>query len=92
MLALLEETYARELARVLPAPLRSVQQIVEDLERDGIVASRSVGRTRVLEIDPRFHAAKQLRTLLRELAQGEPDLLAAAADRRSRPTNAGALR
>ena len=89
MLGLLEETYPTELARLLGAPLYSVQQILNDLERAGVTASRSRGRTRLFEIDPRFHAADQLRALLLELARAEPELQRAAAARRSRPRRAG---
>ena len=89
MLALLEQTYARELARLIKAPLFSVQTIVDRLESDGIVAVRSVGRTRVMTFNPRFVAVKELRGLLLKLARGEPELNAAAESRRSRPRRKG---
>ena len=89
MMGLLNETYATELARLLDAPLYSVQQILNDLERAGVLASRRMGRTRVFEIDPRFYAATQLRALLLELARAERDLQRAAAARRTRPRRVG---
>ena len=89
MMGLLEETYASELARLLDAPLYSVQQILGALEGEGVLVSRLRGRTRIFEIDPRFHAADQLRSLLLQLARGEPELQRAASTRRSRPRRAG---
>lgn len=85
MLGLLEETYPTELARLLDASLYSVQTILADLESQGVVASRKRGRTRMVSLEPRFFAARELRALLSRLAEAEPDLEAAAATRRSRP-------
>ncbi|MHB8140127.1 MAG: hypothetical protein ACYDHD_02545 [Vulcanimicrobiaceae bacterium] len=42
-IALLESSYLREIARVTGAPLMSVQRIVNDYERQGVLASRRVG-------------------------------------------------
>lgn len=85
LLALLESTYPSEVTRLLSAPLYSVQTILNDLEGQGVVASRRQGRMRVLSLDPRYFAYQQLRALLLRLAEAEPDLQAAAARRRSRP-------
>lgn len=85
MLALLEETYPTELARLLDAPLYSVQTILADLESQGVVASRKRGRMRMVSLEPRFFAARELRALLLRLAEAESELEAAAARRRARP-------
>jgi hypothetical protein len=87
--ALLGETYPRELARLLDAPLYSVQTIVSGLDREGIVATRLVGRSRLVSLDPRFYAYKELKELLLRISQAEPALQFAAAGRRSRPRRAG---
>ena len=85
MIALLEETYPNELARLLGVQLYSVQTIVESLARDGVLASRKRGGLRLVSLDPRFYATSELRSLLLRLADGEPSLQEAAAQRRSRP-------
>lgn len=85
MLALLEETYPTELARLLEAALYSVQTILASLEDQGIVASRKRGRMRMVSLDPRYYAFEELGALLRRMARAEPELEAAAASRRLRP-------
>lgn len=85
MTALLGETYPTELARLLGAPLYSVQTIVDGLNRDGVVATRLVGRSRLVSLDPRYYGHRELMALLLRLSEGEPALQHAAASRRSRP-------
>lgn len=89
LLALLEETYPSELARLLNAPLYSVQKIVDGLDREGIVATRLIGKERRVTLNPRFFANEELRTLLLRLAQAEPDLQIAASGLRRRPRRKG---
>lgn len=88
-IALLGETYPSELARLLKARLYSVQNIVAALDREGIVAMRPAGRSRLVSLDPRYFAFTELKELLLKLAQAEPELRAAAAGRRSRPRRGG---
>lgn len=85
-IALLGETYASELARLLKAPLFSVQNIVAALDREGVLAVRSSGRSRLISLDPRYFASKELKQLLLRLSEAEPALRSAASSRRSRPT------
>ena len=85
LLALLASSYPSELTRLLKAQLYSVQTILEDLEGQGIVASRRQGRMRIVSLDPRYFAFRQLRALLLRLAEAEPRLESAAASRRTRP-------
>lgn len=80
--ALLEETYARELARVLGAPLITVQRIVEALDVDGIVATRTVGRQRQITLNPKYFARTELAALLRRVALSDPRLMEAVGDLR----------
>jgi hypothetical protein len=89
LVALLGESYPTELARLLEAPLYSIQTIVEALDREGILATRLSGNSRRVALDPRYYAFKDLRSLLTRLAEAEPGLRAAAARRRSRPRRAG---
>lgn len=88
-IALLEETYARELARVLGAPLISVQRIVDALDIEGIIATRLAGRLRRITLNPRYFAGKEIETLLRRLALADQPLVDAAGAIRRRPRRKG---
>ena len=88
-LELLSESHARELARMLGRPLSSVQKALRSLERDGLVAVRDVGRTRVYRLHPQADAARELRAYLSRLAQSDPDLTARVASVRRRPRRTG---
>lgn len=67
-LSLLDESYPRELARVLEAPLFSIQKALASLERDGLLASRLLGRTRLYTLNARYIASRELREYLARLA------------------------
>ena len=88
-LSLLGHSYARELARVLDAPLSGVQKALQSLEIDGIVAGRSVGRTRVFQMDPRYFARDALKQFLRRLTEPELALQRQVAALRRRPRRTG---
>ena len=88
-LSLLGETYARELARTLDAPLSGVQKALQSLELDGLVAGRSVGRTRVFQLDPRYFARDALKLYLQRLAEPETALRNQVATLRRRPRRTG---
>jgi len=88
-IALLGETYPSELARLLKAPLYSVQNIIVALDREGVIATRISGGSRRVSLDPRFFAYGELKDLLLKLADAEPELRAAVSGRRSRPRRAG---
>lgn len=88
-LSLLGESYARELARVLIAPLSGVQKALQSLERDSLVAGRSVGRTRVFQLDPRYFARDALSQFLRRLTEPEASLQRQVATLRRRPRRTG---
>lgn len=89
LLALLEESYPAELARLLKAPLYSVQKIVDGLDREGIVATRLIGNQRRVTLNPRFFAKEELQKLLLRLAEAEPELQVAASGLRRRPRRKG---
>lgn len=82
---LMGSSYPRELARVLGAALNSVQGALRSLEADGLIVGRSVGRTRLFELNPRYFAATELRALLDKLASVDRDLQDTIASMRRRP-------
>lgn len=88
-LEMLGDSYPRELARLLGSPLSAVQGALRGLERDGLVAGRAVGRTRVYRIDPRYFAAADLRRYLARLAEPESELRAEVENLRRRPRKTG---
>jgi hypothetical protein len=85
LIALLEETYPRELARLLGARLLTIQQIVESLESEGMISTRLVGRQRRVTLNERFYGAKQLRDLLLKLGEANTELQAIVTSIRRRP-------
>lgn len=87
--ALLEDTYPRELARLTGVPLVSVQRIVNALEREGVLATRVIGATRRVSLNPRFYGVGELRALLLKYAKSDPELERRAASLRRRPRRAG---
>jgi len=89
LLALLGESFPSELCRLLDAKKAAILYIVNGLEAEGIVASRPLGRTRRIELDPRYFAAKELRALLLKLAESDDRFQTAAARRRARPRRKG---
>lgn len=88
-LRLLEESYARELARLLEIPLSGVQRALRSLEADGLVAARTAGRTRLFRLDPRYFARAELAALLSRLTDAEPELKQRVEDMRRRPRKTG---
>jgi sugar-specific transcriptional regulator TrmB len=89
LLALLQESFPSELARLLGLPRYSVQNILDGLEREGVIASTSFGRTRRVRFNPRYVAAEELRALLWKLAKEDVNIQKAAAQRRGRPRRPG---
>jgi len=88
-LRLLDESYARELSRVLEMPLSNVQKALRTLEIDGLVAARAVGRTRVFRLNPRYFARDALQKFLLRLAEPENRLQASIDALRRRPRRTG---
>jgi len=88
-LVLLAQSYARELARTLDASLHGVQVALRGLERDGLVAARPLGRTRVYTLDPRYFAREELERYLRRLAEAETSIQDRVAGLRRRPRRTG---
>ena len=88
-LSLLGESYARELARLLEMPLSGVQGALRGLELDGLVVGRSLGRTHIFQLNPRYLAAAALGEFLRRLVEPEADLRDRVAALRRRPRRTG---
>jgi transposase len=88
-LYLLGESHPRELARLLGAHLNSVQTALRGLERDGLVAARSAGRTRLARLDPRYFASLELGRYLARLSEGDRALVSSVATLRRRPRRSG---
>ncbi|HEY2954276.1 MAG TPA: winged helix-turn-helix domain-containing protein [Candidatus Eisenbacteria bacterium] len=83
------ETYARELARLLDSSLSGIQKAIRSLERDGLVAGRAVGRTRLYRLSPRASARRELERYLDRLLDAEPELRSRTMGIRRRPRRAG---
>ena len=88
-LSLLEESFPRELARVLATSINGVQQAIKGLETDGIVTGRTAGRTRLFRLNPRYFAKDELMTYLRRLAEPESTLTRRIEALRRRPRRTG---
>ena len=88
-LHLLGQSYPRELARVLGAPLSGIQKALRSLELDGLVAGRTVGRTRVFQLEPRYFARDALEAFLRRLVEPEAELHDRVSTLRRRPRRTG---
>ncbi len=88
-LCLLDESFPRELARLLEVSLYGVQRALGGLEGAGLVAGRPVGRTRVYRLNPRYFALRELVGYLRKLAEAETELRKRASLLRRRPRRTG---
>jgi len=88
-LRLLDESYAREIARVLRRPVSGVLKALRSLEADALVAGRDEGRTRLFRLSPRYFAYAELRRYLERLTEPEDDLRERIGRLRRRPRKIG---
>src|SRR5215813_3540787 len=88
-LRLLEQSYARELSRFLRVPLSVVQKGIRSLESDDLIAGRLFGKTRILQLNPRYFAAAEVRALLDRFVEADTDLRRRATQLRRRPRRVG---
>ena len=58
------EGYAREIAAFYSSSLAPIQKQLDKLEAGGILASRTVGRTRIYTFNPRYPLLTELMALL----------------------------
>jgi len=61
-----EEGYAREIAGFYETDLKSIQMQLDKFEKSGVLASRSVGRTRPYVFNPRYPFLSELKALLQK--------------------------
>jgi hypothetical protein len=74
---------------LLGEDLSVVQRTMDDLERDGILASRLMGRTRLFELNRTYQHYAPVRELLTRMGQSDPEIVDAAQRVRQRPRRAG---
>jgi len=89
LVAALEETYPAQLAKLLRAPLFSVQRIVDDLELEGVIATRRSGNERRIKLNPAYLGARPLQEFLILRAQSSPETEAIVNSLRTRPRRRG---
>jgi len=59
-----EEGYAREIASFYETDVKPIQMQLDKFEKSGVLASRSVGRTRPYVFNPRYPFLSELKALL----------------------------
>jgi len=69
-IALLKDSYVQQLAGLLELSQPAVFRIVNDLEREGVLVSRYVGRTRMVSLNPRLYGVSELDAFLLKYAKG----------------------
>lgn len=89
LLALLDESHASEIARLLDTHVKTVQRILDGLESEGVTVGREIGRERRIRLNERYPAATELKALLSSLARRDPVTDTAAASLRRRPRRKG---
>lgn len=58
------EGYAREIASFYNTDLKPIQMQLDKFEKGGVLVSRSIGRTRPYEFNPRYPFLNELKALL----------------------------
>jgi len=89
LLATQGSSHLRELARIYGVTVPLVQRTLAQLEIDGLVVARAYGRTRRVELNPRWFAIIELRQLLAAVAIAKPSLYDPGITVRSRPRRSG---
>ncbi|HTU68956.1 MAG TPA: helix-turn-helix domain-containing protein [Candidatus Baltobacteraceae bacterium] len=84
-IALLEQTYLRELSRIAGVSFQSIVRIVDDLQEQGVVSTLMRGPQRIVTLNPSFFAYREVRDLLLRLAPTEPRMVKTIEDLRRRP-------
>jgi hypothetical protein len=68
-----EEGYAREIASFYKTDLKSLQMQLGKFEKSGVLASRTVGRTRPYVFNPRYPFLNELKALLQKALSFYPE-------------------
>ncbi|MGA8574125.1 MAG: hypothetical protein WB609_00360 [Candidatus Cybelea sp.] len=87
-IALLKESYVQQLADLLEVTQPAIFRIVDDLEREGVLVSRYVGRTRTVSLNPRMYGVGELEAFLLKYVKGS-DLEEKVTRIRQRPRRRG---
>ncbi len=66
------QSYAREIAVAFSVPVSLVQKQLVRLERGNVLVSRTIGRSRIFELNPLYAFAPELRALLRRAMEFVP--------------------
>ncbi|MCB1732762.1 MAG: winged helix-turn-helix transcriptional regulator [Pseudomonadales bacterium] len=89
-LAARDSGYPREIANSWSMDVSTVQNQLLRMERDGLLVSRTVGRTRVFEFNPRYAFKDEVKALLNKaLAQLPPGVREQLTLQRKRPRRTG---
>lgn len=82
--------YARKIASTFEIPVSQTQRQLERLEREGILVSRLVGKTREYTFNPRYLFKTELSKLLRKALKNLPEnILERYFRERTRPRRKG---
>ena len=68
-----QEGYAREIASFYKTDLKSLQMQLDKFEKSGVLASRTVGRTRPYVFNPRYPFLNELKALLQKALSFYPE-------------------
>ena len=67
------EGYAREIAQFFDTNLYAIQRQLDKLEAGGILVSRTAGRTRLYQFNPRYPFLNELKQLLEKALSFYPE-------------------
>jgi predicted ArsR family transcriptional regulator len=67
------EGYAREIAQFFETHLYAIQRQLDKLEAGGVLVSRTAGRTRLYQFNPRYTFLNELRQLLEKALSFYPE-------------------
>ena len=89
LIAMLDETHAGEIARLLGRSPSRIKEAVDRLESEGVIVGYAEGSAKRLRLNPRYLAADELGALLTKLGSQDHLLQARLATLRRRPRKAG---
>lgn len=91
IICMLGETHAAEIATLLDRGRSRVKEAVDALEREAVIIGASEGSMRRLQLNPRYVAADELRSLLLKLGTADVELQKKLASLRRRPRRSGKM-
>lgn len=88
---LLRETgYAKSIAEYYRAPTNPIQKQLVRLEEDGVIVSRTIGKVRQYQLNPRYPFIRPLKELLKMAAAiYPPEVSSGLMVQRTRPRKSG---